>query len=149
MIISFAGLMCIVGACLSIGAVIGMTAMAMLRVAGGDEEEFLGGMRRMARKLELVSDKCLLCGAQMIYDKYDFYKCPDCGGEFWLPDEKNDTEELMSKEGVKRTVSAFNAGETMGPGIKIPRKGNSKSGRRRKKIPKKPIYPYAKNYKEI
>lgn len=38
MIITFPGLMCIVGACLTIGAVIGMTAMAMCRVRGEDRD---------------------------------------------------------------------------------------------------------------
>lgn len=101
---------------------------------------------------KLISDKCPMCGGQMMFDKYDFYKCQDCGGEFWPnPFEgkgESDSEDLMKRDGVKTVVSAFCTEKDMGPGYKIPRKGNSKSGRRRKQPPKQPIYPYAKNYKE-
>ena len=99
----------------------------------------------------MISDKCPQCGGQMVFDSYDFYRCPNCGGEFWPnPFEKKvDTEELMAREGVKaRAVSVFSTDELMAPGIKIARKGNSKSGRRRKQPVKNNIYGYAKNYKE-
>lgn len=98
----------------------------------------------------LISDKCPQCGGQMVFDNFDFYRCSNCGGEFWPnPFEKKvDTEELMARDEVKHAVSVFDSNAIMGPGYKVPRKGNSKSGRRRKNPPKKPIYEYAKNYKE-
>ena len=27
--------------------------------------------------------KCQMCGTEMIYHKYEFLRCPDCGSEFW------------------------------------------------------------------
>ena len=73
----------------------------------------------MAKKHELVSDKCLLCGATMVYDKYDFYKCPNCGGEFWPPDDspreqKKQIDEAFSNQYVSLSQQENRPGKGSG-----------------------------------
>ena len=100
---------------------------------------------------KLISDKCPQCGGQMLFDNFDFYRCPNCGGEFWPnpfgESNKINAAELMEQDSIPRAVSVFDPKAIMGPGYKTPHKSGHK-GRRRKQPPKKPISPYAKNYKE-
>lgn len=74
---------------------------------------------------------CPTCGEPMRRDrKFNFWKCPNCKGEWWPEDEPdgNCSPALVSRYG----------GEIL-PIVPIPKKrrGNRKSGRRRRKPVKK------------
>jgi hypothetical protein len=65
----------------------------------------------------------------MIHKDLDYYKCPNCGGEYWPPEEKPiTTKQIMECLAEDRKRGA--------------KGGGSKSSRVRKKPPKKPIKPY-------
>ena len=75
--------------------------------------------------LKLVSDQCMLCGAKMVFDKYDFYKCPDCGGEFWPPDDSPKAQKKQIDEAFGNHYVSLSQQEPH-PG----KGGGSKSGKR-------------------
>lgn len=98
---------------------------------------------------------CLDCRIIMDLIDEDHCKCGQCGTEVWFnyeaPDLSSiDSDHVITKVKVPQSIFVSDeiAIKEMMPGIKIKRKGNSKSGRRRQSQPKNPIYPYAKNYKE-
>ena len=81
-------------------------------------------LSEVGKKLE-----CIFCDVQLIFnEEHGFYRCPDCGGEWW-PDPSNyDVITLWRDEQVyKKTMSKLGG-------------GSSSSGRKKdkKKRPKQP-----------
>jgi len=75
--------------------------------------------QRIDQETEILH--CPNCGEVMVYEDMGFWKCPRCGSEFWPPLE---SDKLRTSDIRACFYEDTRRGE---------RKGNSNSGRKRKK----------------
>ena len=83
-----------------------------------------GGLTRGGVCLPNIEPECPFCDIKLIIStEYGYYKCPDCGGEWWPADEDEDISVLWRDEqAYKRSIAKKGA--------------NSSSGKRRNKVVK-------------
>ena len=95
--------------------------------------------------------KCPLCREYMEENKeFDFWRCPECGGEWW-PDDggyQEAKERIQSEKDRERLRSSVGGAYTVvnpliSDGLKgVGAKSSSRSGRKRKKKPVKRKLPW-------
>lgn len=54
--------------------------------------------------------ECAMCGAGMIYHKYEFLSCPDCGSQFWPFVDGGTTKDMVREEFEKSLPCERNQG---------------------------------------
>jgi len=88
--------------------------------------------------------KCPKCGEVMLFDKdYGFWKCPRCDGEFWPQAEVKQAD--LPPALVDRMIHQVYVDDLRVGFFGIKKRSGSKSGRKRKKKPFKPL-PWAEKY---
>lgn len=84
---------------------------------------------------------CPICGYDMRFDKQkEFYMCPRCATEVWpgeLQVEQHDDTRELYRWSLAAQTSAINSKPVLPPGVPRFKGGSNKSGRKRKKKPKK------------
>jgi primosomal protein N' len=82
--------------------------------------------------------ECAMCGAAMIYHKYEFLRCPDCGSQFWPFVDGGTVKDMVREEFEKNLPCTRNSLTSKGAmNVKSKNMGGSKSKSAKKQPSKK------------